>query len=128
MIGFSSRGRVARLVLVSILACAVTPLLASSASADPSQAEVVGACSRTKGCNFEKQPGGEGIIGCSPHACFSCNGVTCHQLPKIKRPVTGTARGGSSAGGASANLRRADKVTAGASSSGGIHHSAGGRH
>src|SRR6185312_15159329 len=97
-----TRSRSAALVVGGLLV-ALVPLLPVPASADPSQAEVAGACKRTKNCWSEQQPGGVGIIGCSPHACFSCNGVTCHQLPKsaIKRPVVGTTRGGNSAGNAS---------------------------
>ena len=122
----------ARLAAVAFVA-AIAVSLAAPASADPSQSEVVGACSRTAGCYFEKQPGAPGVIGCSPHACFSCNGVTCHEIPRSdlkRRPVAGPTRGGSSAGSASgtANARSSVKVTAGAGSSGATHHSAGGRH
>jgi hypothetical protein len=122
----------ARLVFMAFVA-SLALSLAAPASADPKQSEVVGACSRTKGCYFAKQPGAPGVIGCSPHACFSCNGVTCHEIPRSdvkRRPVTGTARGGSSAGSASgpANARSRVNVTAGTGSFGNTHHSGGGRH
>ena len=122
----------ARLAATALVA-SIALSLAAPASADPSQSEVVGACSRTKGCYFEKQPGAPGVIGCSPHACFSCNGATCHEIPRQdlkRRPVAGPVRGGSSAGSASAaaNARSSVKVTTGAGSSATTHHSAGSRH
>lgn len=125
-----TRSRSAALVVGGLLV-ALVPLLPVPASADPSQAEVAGACKRTKNCWSEQQPGGVGIIGCSPHACFSCNGVTCHQLPKsaIKRPIVGTTRGGNSAGNASdASSGHKTRVTVTTGPSVGARQHSGNRH
>jgi hypothetical protein len=131
MLNLASQARSRSALTVGGLLVALATLLPVPASADPSQAEVAGACKRTKGCWSEQQPGAVGIIGCSPHACFSCNGVTCHQLPRssFKRPVAGTARGSTGAGNASAvSSRHRTRVTVTPGASAGTRQRSGNKH
>jgi hypothetical protein len=67
------------------------------ASAAPMK-QVLDACARTAGCQWDMHAGGE-IVGCSPHACFSCDSNTkkCVRGPapsSVKRQPTGTTRTG----------------------------------
>ncbi len=94
-----------RLACMTVLAGTATLLLAETISTPAhaaSQKKVLDACSRTAGCNWSVNSGGT-INGCSPHACFECNGKTCKPLV-AKGPAGRLGPGtGSNAGSATAN-------------------------
>jgi hypothetical protein len=81
----------------NIVACAIgiaVVIMVSPAAADTTkvevdvpQAQLIGACARTAGCTWGvMNPEGNGtmIVGCSPTACFSCDGSTCHSMDVVK--------------------------------------------
>jgi len=94
----------ARQAGMTVLGCTAALLLAATI-ATPAQAasqkKVLDACARTAGCQWSLASDGT-ISGCSPHACFTCNGKTCK--PDIARgPAGGLRPGGSNAGTATAS-------------------------
>ena len=101
----------ARLACMTILAGTATLLLAETISAPAHAAskgastkKVLGACSRTAGCQWSIDPDGN-VSGCSPHACFTCNGTTGTCKPLVEKGTAGRLRTGtgSNAGTTTAN-------------------------
>jgi len=93
MFATPARATVTHIWLVAVLAAAL-PTAASAAS----MKKVLAACSRTAGCSWDFNTDGS-ITGCSPHACFSCDGKTGKCVPgpgpnSVKRQPTGTTRTG----------------------------------
>lgn len=96
-LSFGTTSRVAAAALIGTV-LALSASLPTPAHA-ASMKKVLEACARTAGCTWDTS--GTTITGCSPHACFSCNGNTgqCKPTRHIvsTRPPTRVGVGGTAA-------------------------------